>query len=141
MKFLYTPACLIAFSLSCGSALAAIQTPSPDHPATVDGVQTVCTGSSEGARENPRWRAYPTRIEFAGRHGQYLGDETVAVSGEGKMISVHCAGPWVLMKLPKGSYKLSANISGVGKKELTISAPGHVVVRFPDAGGKLARSS
>jgi hypothetical protein len=62
--------------------------------------------------------------------GRYLGDATVNVTGNGKNISVHCQGPWVLMKLPEGSYKVSTNIAGTAHKDVTIGAPGRVVVQF-----------
>lgn len=117
-----------------GSALAITATPMADHPMNIDGVKTVCTGSSENAREDPRWQAYTTRVEFAAKNGEYLGDETVSVTGQGKDLSVHCSGPWLLMSLDKGAYKLGANIPGVGHESITVHAPSHVIVSFPVAG-------
>lgn len=87
-------------------------------------------------RANPRWRAYPTRLEFALNNGQYLGDETVTVIGQGKNLSVHCGGPWVLMDLPKGSYRLSTDVAGEGHKEMSIHVPGQVIVHFAGNGNE-----
>jgi hypothetical protein len=125
---------LLASGLASATALAATERPIADQPMNVDGVQTVCTGGSEEARANPGWRTYRTRIEFAGKGGEYLGDETVSIVGEGKNLSIHCGGPWVLMQLPKGTYKLSADVANAGHKDMTIHAPGRTVVRFPKAG-------
>ncbi len=123
---------LIAVLAAFGSATAvgATEELTPDKPMMVDGVETVCTGAGADTRADPRWREYPTRLEFADKEGRYLGDATVNVTGNGKNISVHCPGPWVLMKLPEGSYKVSTNIAGTAQKDLTIDAPGRVVVRF-----------
>ena len=64
-----------------------------DQPMTIAGVETVCTGVGLEARQDPRWRAFPLVIEFVGKAGQYLGDDTVTVSGQGQNVSVRCAGP------------------------------------------------
>ncbi len=101
----------------------------------INGVQTVCTGVSSDTRMNPEWKDYSLRLEFAGRGGQYLGDENVNVSGGGENLSVHCGGPWVLMMLPPGTYHVAADVAGAGHKDVTVHVPGRVVVHFPGAGG------
>jgi hypothetical protein len=131
---LQIPALVFASILISGSAFAAVA-PVPDQPTNIDGVSTVCTGAGSDARSNSRWAGYPSHVEFVGRHGQYLGDETVRISGNGKNLSIHCGGPWLLMKLPKGSYDLSADVAGAGHKQMRIFAPGRVIARFPGAGG------
>lgn len=129
----------ILFATLVVPAAAWAQTPAlgDDQPMMVNGVETVCTGTTTDVREDPRWRAYPFHIEFAGKDGQYLGDETVNVSGNGHSVSVHCDGPWVLMKLPSGSYKVSADVAEAGHKDVTVHAPGRVVLHFPSAGGEV----
>jgi hypothetical protein len=131
-------AILFASILGAGGAVAQSSTPTEGQPMTVSGVETVCTGTTTDVRDDPRWQAYSLRLEFAGKEGQYLGDERVTVSGNGQSVSVHCAGPWVLMKLPKGAYKVSADVAGAGHQDLTVQAPGRVIVRFPNAGGETA---
>jgi hypothetical protein len=111
------------------------------QPTTVGGVETVCTGTTTDVREDPKWQAYSLRLEFTGKDGQYLGDEQVNVSGNGRSVSVHCNGPWVLMKLPAGTYKVSADVADAGHKDVTVRVPGRVIVRFPNAGGEVDDAS
>jgi len=135
MRFIHKSAFIFATLLVPATGLA--QSPALDdgQPMMVNGVETVCTGTTTDVRDDPRWQAYSLRLEFAGKDGQYLGDETVNVSGNGHSVSVHCGGPWVLMKLPSGSYKVSADVAEAGHKDVTVRAPGRVIVRFPNAGG------
>ena len=105
---------------------------------TISGVETVCTGTTTDVRADPQWRAYPFHLEVAGRDGQYLGDERVTVTGNGHSVSVQCSGPWVLMKLPAGSYKVSLDVPDAGHKDVTMQVPGQTVVHFGDAGGEVA---
>lgn len=127
-------AILLTIVLSSGVALAATEAPRPDHAVTISGVETVCTGGSINARAEPQWKGYSTRLEFAARNGQYLGGEDVTINGDGKTIAVRCAGPWLLMNLPKGTYDLHASVAGWSEKELSFHAPGHVVVDFEHLG-------
>ena len=96
-------------------------------------------------RADPRWRDYSLRLEFVGQNGQYLGDEQVNITGNGQSLDVHCQGPWVLMKLPKGDYKISTDVADAGHKDMTARVPAsgqaHIVVRFPHAGGEVAHGS
>jgi hypothetical protein len=140
MRFEHKTAILFATLLVPTAGMA--QSPALDEgqPMMINGIESVCTGTTSDVREDPRWRAYSLRLEFAGKDGQYLGDETVNVSGNGHSVSVHCDGPWVLMKLPSGSYKVSADVAEAGHKDVTVHAPGRVVVRFPNAGGEVAPS-
>ena len=134
----------IAFLLAglAASGVAYAQSNSlPDGQATdINGVQSVCTGVTSDTRMNPEWKDYSLRLEFAGQGGQYLGDETVNVSGQGQNLSVHCRGPWVLMMLPPGTYHVAADVADAGHKDVTVHVPGHVVVRFPNAGGAEGQS-
>ena len=107
---------------------------------TVAGVETVCTGVGIEARQDPRWRAFPLVIEFVGKGGQYLGDETVTVTGKGHNVSVHCTGPLIAMKLPAGTYHIAADVAEGGHKEMNATVPAkgqaHAIFRFPNAGGE-----
>jgi hypothetical protein len=137
MKSAQLTAILFATSLATRTALAQNQMPADDQPMTISGVETVCTGTALEARSDPQWRAYPFHLEVAGKDGQYLGDEQVTVTGNGHSVSVHCAGPWVLMKLPAGAYKVSLDVPEGGHRDLTIRVPGRTVVHFPNAGGEV----
>src|SRR5262245_44701423 len=102
----YTAACLISTGIGAGLAFAQSDTAPKDQPTTIDGIETVCTGADLDSRDNPEWRAYPFHLEFVGKAGQFLGDEMITVTGNGHNVTVHCEGPWVLMKLPAGSYQV-----------------------------------
>lgn len=112
----------------------------PDEPAVVNGLELVCTGVGEDARNDPRWRAYPVRIEFANADAQYLSDAVLAVStAEGEtLFEVTCDSPWILAKLVPGKYTLTATYDGIVKKE-KFTAPksgqARFVVRFPEVPG------
>ena len=135
-------AVLAAMALATTAALAA-ETLTEDMPKAIDGIETVCDGTTIANRNDPKWKAYSLRMEFAGKGGQYLGGETVSLKGEELDISVTCEGPWVLMKLPAGSYHVSADVPDAGHKEMNIRVPAsgqHVVLfSFPNAGGEITR--
>ena len=132
---------LMAGALVSGAALAA-ELPN-NTPQAIDGIQTVCDGISLNDRDNPEWRAFSLRMEFAGKGGQYLGGETVSLKGNEIDISVTCQGPWVLMDLPAGSYRISADVPDAGHKEMNVRVPASgqavVVFSFPNAGGEISR--
>lgn len=111
-----------------------------DQTMTIAGVETACTGVGLEARQDAKWHSWPLLIEFVGKDGQMLGDSTVTVSGNGHDVAMHCAGPWSLMKLPAGTYKISADVAEGGHKEATakVGANGqaHVIMRYPNAGGE-----
>src|ERR1700741_5302188 len=114
-----TMAILVVSALATTAAFAA-ETLTADMPKAIDGVETVCDGTTIANRNDPKWRAYSLRMEFAGKGGQYLGGETVSVKGEEIDVSVTCEGPWVLMKLPAGSYHISADVPDAGHKEMNV---------------------
>lgn len=131
-------AVFVASVIGAGAALAQSDAPMDGQPMTINGVETVCTGTTTDVREDPQWRAYPFHLEVAGKDGQYLGDEKVTVAGQGHSVSVTCSGPWVLMKLPAGSYKVSLDVPDAGHKDVTMQVPGRTVVHFANAGGEVA---
>ena len=137
-----TMAILVVSALATTAALAAEKL-IEDTPKAIDGIETVCDGITIENRNDPKWRAYSLRMEFAGKGGQYLGGETVSVKGEELDVSVTCQGPWVLMKLPAGSYHISADVPDAGHREMNVrvSATGqHVAMfSFPNAGGEVTR--
>ena len=135
-------AVLVASAFATTAALAAEKL-TEEMPKAIDGIETVCDGVTIANRNDPKWRAYSLRMEFAGKGGQYLGGETVNVKGEEIDVSVTCQGPWVLMKLPAGSYHLSADVPDAGHKEMDVRVPAsgqHVALfSFPNAGGEITR--
>jgi hypothetical protein len=110
-----------------------------DQPFDVNGTEVVCTGIDSDSRHDPRWPAYSLKLEFAGEGGQYLGEERVSVTGEGVDVNVRCKGPWVLMKVPAGSYRVHATVANGGSKTVTVNVTGRgqtrAVLSFPAASG------
>ena len=136
-----TAAVLAAAALASTAALA--QELTNNEPKAIDGIETVCDGISLNDRNEPKWRAFTLRMEFAGKGGQYLGGQTVNVKGQEIDVSVTCKGPWVLMKLPAGSYHISADVPDAGHKEMNVRVPAsgqHVAMfSFPNAGGEITK--
>ena len=78
-------AVLLAGLAASGMAFAQTDSLPENQPMDVNGVQTVCTGVTSDVRMDPAVaESYSLRLEFAGKAGQYLGDETVNVSGNGQ---------------------------------------------------------
>jgi hypothetical protein len=126
-------------------ALAQIEAPPPlpfDTPKQLRDFEAVCTGIGSDARNDPRWAEYPLRVEVVGTAGQYLGQAQVTVSkGEENLVSVGCGGPWVLFRLPPGSYEVSVDVNGTtksGRVNVGTKGQARILIRFPDIGGALS---
>ena len=99
-----------------------------DRPTPVNGIEVVYTGIGSGARDDPRWQTYPFKVEVAGADSQLLGNVAVAFEREGQtLVHVACGGPWVLARLSPSS---PVNVPMGGQ--------GRVILRFPEAGGKVS---
>jgi len=109
-----------------------------DNPATINGIETVCTGIGS-AQEDPRWKTYPVRVEFSNGGAQYLAGAHVTLSSGGKpLVSFDCSGSWVLFRLKPGTYTVSATLTeqqSSGERSATFSPPAsgqkRVVIQFP----------
>ncbi len=142
MRFPHSTMAVFAASAFATTAALAADGLAESMPKVIDGVETVCEGITLDNRNDAKWRAYSLRLEFAGKGGQYLGDETVKVTGNEIDVSVNCKGPWVLMKLPAGSYHVSADVPDAGHKEMNVkvgSGQSVVVFSFPNAGGEISK--
>ena len=131
-----------AMTLAAANASAQPTRVPLDHETTVGGIGVGCTGIGQ-TKNDPKWRAYPVRIEFAGPGGEYLANETLILSDAkgAEMLEVSCEGPWILLQLPPGKpYKVEgrAGRSGAATASATVKAPGHgqatFVLHLPDAG-------
>ena len=107
----------------------------------VGGVTVGCTGIGQ-SRHDPRWKAFPVRVDFAKPNGNLLADVQVSVSkADGTAVAeVGCPGPQVLFKLPAGSYRVEGRLTkspDAKPQTATVSAPASgqrvVTLRFPDA--------
>jgi hypothetical protein len=108
-----------------------------DREITVDGVRAGCTGVGAATRNDPRWKAFSVRIEVSEPNGDYLGEETLAVTkaGGAPVVTVACNSPWVLLGLAPGAYKMSVWSGARGPKTIVLHAPAsgqaRTVVQFP----------
>jgi hypothetical protein len=135
---------LLAASAAVATENSAMSRPSallPDIPTKVGNVEAVCTGIGLDSRQNPAWLAYPLKVEFVGRGGQYLGDVHMALSQRKKVLAqISCGGPWVLFQAPAGRYEIEANTEGkLVSSPAVVSANGQsrIILRFPDLGGEI----
>lgn len=128
----------VTLAMAASPALAQSYVPM-DNPITINGVDTVCTGIGDEAQHDPRWKAYPIRVEFSNGGAQYLSGAHVVLSSTGgkTLAALDCAGPWVLFKLGPGNYTVSATLlsnQGGGERSATFSPPAtgqkRVVLQF-----------
>jgi hypothetical protein len=146
MRFVHLAAAAVLFGGAAGLVWPVKADPLPmDQEITVNGIETACTGIGDEPKADPRWKAYPIRVEFSNGGAQYLSGAHVTLSQGGKSLtSFDCSGAWVLFKnLKPGSYKVSATITdqpGAGEKSVMFSPPAtgqkRVVIEYPVASGK-----
>jgi hypothetical protein len=130
----------IAMLVAAGPAAAAPTVVPLDTETTVSGVPVACTGVGE-AKLNPHWDSYPVRVAFSGAKGDLLADEALTIFNESGAVvaSVGCTGPWILLKLPPGGYRIegwlprgeAAHQSGFFR--VPPDGPVHLELHFPDA--------
>lgn len=109
-----------------------------DAETTIAGIGVACTGIGESKQE-PRWQAYPIRVEFANADHEYLIGATVKVADAkgAALLTASCSGPWLLLKFPdRAAYRIEATIAGAAPRSATVRAPGsgqaRVVLTFPE---------
>jgi hypothetical protein len=87
-----------------------------DTPSNQNGIETVCTGVGS-AKDDPRWSAYPVKIVLATAGGHNLANAHVTLARGGQaLVQTECDAPWILFKVPAGSYIATATlIGGSGK--------------------------
>ena len=111
-----------------------------DTPVPVGGVLAVCAGVGEGAENDPRWTSFPIRLVFSNKGAQYLSGVHVDLATQsGKSIgSLDCDGPWVLLGVSPGTYRVSATLlsqTGGGTASTTFTPPSsgqkRVELQFP----------
>ncbi len=139
---LRTIASLLAAASVLAPAMRAMAEPVAvpiDGEASVNGIGVGCTGVGE-SKLDPKWLAYPVRVEFSDASNAYLANEVLTVRNAGgdELLSVFCEGPWILLKLAPGTYRIEGRVQGTDAKleTATIRPPSHgqmrVVLKFPD---------
>jgi hypothetical protein len=130
-----------AILAAAGVASAASPTIVPlDTETTVSGVPVACTGVGE-SKLNPHWDSYPVRVEFSGADNGLLADDALTIfdAAGAEVVSVACSGPWILLKLPPGSYRIEGRLPKTetrpqsGYFRVTPDGPAHLSLHFPDA--------
>ena len=133
---------LLLLSLPGAAAAQAVQLPF-DQPVAAGGVEAACTGIGSTAREDPRWTAFPLKVEVAGIAGQYLGDVQLTLSrADGSAVAtVRCAGPWVLFRVEPGAYTVAGTADSAaaeGRVNVTAEGQARLILRFPELGGAVS---
>jgi hypothetical protein len=143
MKLVHATAAIAAAVALASTAALSQEALEHNVPMTIDGVEVMCDGSSLNDRRDGDSRGYTLRIEVVGKGGQYLGSPTVTVKGNEHDVSLTCKGPWVVMKLPAGTYQVAADVPDAGQKDMTVRVPagGQRTAMFvwPNAGGEITR--
>lgn len=81
-----------------------------DEIRTRDGLRYACTGVAKDSREDPRWRDFSAKLVFTVKGGGYLPDVMTRIEdAQGREVFVErCDGPWLLIDLPAGRYRIVA---------------------------------
>jgi hypothetical protein len=111
-----------------------------DRELAMRGIQLACTGIGD-TRTDPKWAAYPIRVEFSDAKNEYMTDAFVTlVDGKGEtVLAVRCDGPWLLLKPPPGTYAVYAQLMDSSARmrsaRFTVPARGQkrVVLQFADS--------
>jgi hypothetical protein len=122
-----------------GAAQAEPQPLPLDQVTTIGGVDFACTGIGQ-EKQDPKWAAFPAKVEFADLQAALIADEILAVSDSkgAELASVKCEGPWILLRpSAPGIYHVKGWFpeSGAPPQSGVFSVPGHahLVMRFPAA--------
>ena len=98
----------------------------------------LCAGISEEGRAEAEAYPHNLKLVYAEPSGAYLGEVDTTISANGKTIaSAYCEGPWLMMNLPAGAYKVTAKYMGQSKTvSVSVGKSGEVkkVITFKDAG-------
>jgi len=108
-----------------------------ERPVSIAGGTATCSGIGLSDQDKADAAGYPVALKVVGGYGQWLGDEDFTVSGKNmQQASVHCEGPWLLMKLDPGRYRATIAVPGAAPKTVAFDVPQSgrrdVVVRFPE---------
>lgn len=80
----------------------------------------LCTGLGLDAREEAAAFPHTLKLVFAAVNGNYVGDVALTVSsGKTEVFTGTCDGPWLLMNLDPGQYKVTAEFEGQ-KRSVTV---------------------
>ena len=132
---------IIASSLAAGGGLTQAQTTSPaarSATATAPGVSFMTGGVGLVARQELASQSgqYNLHLEFAyAPEGEYLSEVQVEINDArgNNVLSTRTDGPWLLARLPAGSYTVKASYGSTTRTQQVTVGGGkrHLVMRFP----------
>lgn len=86
--------------------------------AVADEPNVLCTGLGEDERAEAASFDHTLKLVYAAPDGHYLGEVEVAVSDGDRVVwTGTCDGPWVMLNLAPGSYRVASAYSGQSKSE------------------------
>ena len=109
-------ALVIAAGILVGMAFSA-------RPALADAPYE-CSGIGEEGRAAAQSVPHTLRLVFARPDGHYLGNVAARITDGGgtELVAAQCPGPWILLDLPAGTYKVFASFEGETKsRDVTVS--------------------
>ncbi|MCW3479119.1 carboxypeptidase-like regulatory domain-containing protein [Neisseriaceae bacterium JH1-16] len=128
----------IVTSLMLASPVFAADLPSVQQSGTIEYL-TGGIGSDESDAMKAEARHYPLAIEMARSSkdgGKFVADVDVAIhNAKGKEVfEANSTGPFMLVKLPPGNYKVKATLDGVTRQQqVSVGAKGskHISIIWP----------
>jgi hypothetical protein len=123
-----------ALALACGGAAASVAPPVERQGAV--SFQTGGIGADESQAMKQLAAHYPLELEFveqAGKRGEYSAGEQVRISDDAgrTVLKATAAGPFMLVNLPDGRYRVSAADDGHREvRAVTLSGKPHDRVAF-----------
>ncbi len=133
--------CLCAFPASSASPGTSGPSVLPvDAPTVVNGIEVACTGIGQ-TRLEARWQDYGVRVEFSNARNEYLTGGAIVVRNAGgrALLNVSCDAPWVLLRLPRGAYRVEGRLldSAAKPRSAPFAPPAsgqlRVILQFPNA--------
>lgn len=97
----------------------------------------VCTGFGEEERSDPRFEAFPVKLIFATASGDFYANVDVTITDDAgaEVFRAHCDGPWLLVVLPSGTYRVTARAANGETVKARLAVPGQgqvsLALRFP----------
>src|SRR5215472_17955030 len=136
-RILMISGCAVALVAGSTAAQPEPQRLPLDQVTTIGGMDFACTGIGQ-EKKDPKWTAFPAKVESADLQGDLIADEVLSVAnGKGEALAtVKCEGPWILLRpTAPGVYHVKGWFTegNAPPQSGIFSIPGHahLVMRFP----------
>ncbi len=89
-----------------------------------NGIEYAITGVAE-TKQDPRWRTFPLKLEFATMKGELYSDVHVRIytPSQKLVFDVKVDAPWLLVRLKPGTYYVYVTDTAGRKKSVTADVP------------------